>query len=84
MERMVRKQVYIGPAQERRLKRLARETGLSEAELIRRALDEQIPALSAAPDGRAWERERRYILRRLKLGPLPGGRAWTRDELHDR
>jgi hypothetical protein len=36
---MVRKQVYITAEQERHLKRLARETGAAEADLIRRALD---------------------------------------------
>ena len=36
---MVRKQLYIEDAQEQRLKRRARELGVSEAELMRRALD---------------------------------------------
>ena len=36
---MVRKQLYIADDQERRLKRRARELGVSEAELVRRALE---------------------------------------------
>ena len=36
---MVRKQLYIADDQERRLKRRARKLGVSEAELVRRALD---------------------------------------------
>lgn len=36
---MVRKQLYIGPDQERRLKQRARALGVSEAELVRRALE---------------------------------------------
>lgn len=36
---MVRKQLYIANDQERRLKRKARELGVSEAELVRRALE---------------------------------------------
>ena len=84
MERMVRKQVYIIPAQERRLKRLARETGRSEADLIRAALDQQISALAGAPDLRAWEREKRFLQNRMKLRRIPGGRTWTREDLHDR
>lgn len=37
--RVVRKQLYLREDQEARLKRKARETGLSEAELVRLALD---------------------------------------------
>jgi hypothetical protein len=36
---MIRKQLYIDPHQDALLKRKARELGLSEAELVRRALD---------------------------------------------
>ena len=36
---MIRKQLYIDPQQDAALKRKARDLGLSEAELVRRALD---------------------------------------------
>ena len=36
---MIRKQLYIDPSQDAALKRKARELGVSEAELVRRALD---------------------------------------------
>jgi hypothetical protein len=36
---MIRKQLYIDPHRDAALKRKARELGLSEAELLRRALD---------------------------------------------
>lgn len=36
---MVRKQLYLEEAQDRALKRRARELGVSEAEIVRRALD---------------------------------------------
>lgn len=36
---MIRKQLYIEPRQEEALKRRAHELGVSEAELVRRALD---------------------------------------------
>jgi antitoxin ParD1/3/4 len=41
MPTMIRKQVYIRPKQERLLKRLARKTGKTEAEIIRDAIDRQ-------------------------------------------
>lgn len=37
----MRKQIYIEPEQENLLKQLAQQAGLSEAELIRRALEQQ-------------------------------------------
>ena len=40
---MVRKQVYLEALQDARLKRLARATGKTEAELIRDALDRYLP-----------------------------------------
>ncbi|MCX7740592.1 MAG: ribbon-helix-helix domain-containing protein, partial [Meiothermus sp.] len=43
---MIRKQIYLAPEQEAKLKRLARATGRSEAEIIREALD----ALPESPD----------------------------------
>ncbi len=36
---MIRKQIYLAPEQEAKLKRLARATGRTEAEIIREALD---------------------------------------------
>lgn len=47
--RMVRKQIYLKVEQEMALKRRAEEEGKSEAELLRRALDNY---LSKAPTGR--------------------------------
>ena len=45
-EPMVRKQVYLGRAQDRKLKRLSEQRGCTESELIREAVD-QLPD----PDG---------------------------------
>ncbi len=39
MEQLVRKQTYITPAQDRAVKRLALQQGITEAEILRRALD---------------------------------------------
>src|SRR4051794_15029960 len=41
-ETMIRKQVYLGRAQDRKLKRLAGDLGRTESELIRAAID-QLP-----------------------------------------
>lgn len=85
MTRMVRKQVYIEPRQEALLKRLARETGATEADLIRQAIDRQTEALLfPRRDLRAWQEERDFIRRLIEQGPVPGERRWRREDLYER
>lgn len=54
---MVRKQLYLEERQERALKRRAAETGLSEAELVRQALDAALEAAPAVVLGRPGRAE---------------------------
>lgn len=85
MSRMVRKQVYIEPRQEALLKRLVRETGATEAEIIRQAIDRQTKTfLFSRRDLSAWQEERDFINRLIQQGPLPGGRRWRREDLYER
>jgi Ribbon-helix-helix protein, copG family len=37
---LIRKQIYITPAQDRAVKRLAQQQGITEAEILREALDQ--------------------------------------------
>jgi hypothetical protein len=84
MRRMIRKQIYIEPRQEDMLKRLARELGVPEAEIIRQGIDEVARAgQPLPPDGRAWEEEKAFIAQRRRLRMPQTGRAWTREELYD-
>ena len=85
MGRMVRKQIYLKPRQDQQLKRMVKETGLSEAELIRQAIDLQ--AQSSYPlalDPSAWQEERQFIERLIAQGPVEGGRTWRRQDLYER
>jgi len=85
MESMVRKQIYLKRRPEQQLKRRAAETGLSEAELIRQALDHQLSAGSTlVMDPEAWQRERGYLAELIAKGPVAGGRSWRREDLHER
>ena len=86
MSRMVRKQVYIEPAQEELLKQRARELGVTEAELVRRGIETIAsgPALLLARDRQAWEQELGFMRERMKLVVPQTGRQWTREELYDR
>jgi len=81
----VRKQVYIEPYQEAILKRLAREQGIPEAEIIRRAIDAHTRTFRPPTrDLGAWEKERAFILGLIEQGPVPGRRTWRREDLHER
>jgi len=82
---MIRKQIYIEPEQEELLKHRAKALGISEAEVIRRKLNEiERPGISRPRDPSAWQRELAFIKRRAKKLPaLTKQRTWTRDALYD-
>ncbi len=84
MSRMVRKQIYIEPRQEELLKRRAKELGLSEAELIRRGID-QISRVRVHRcfDREAWKEAKAFIEKRMQITAPQTGRGWTREELYD-
>ncbi len=85
MARRVRKQVYLDPRQEVALKRQAAETGASEAEIIRQAIDNQTRIFWHPASAReAWERELDFIGQLMAQGTVPGRRHWRREDLYDR
>lgn len=85
MSGRIRKQVYLDPQQEARLKQLAAETGLTEAELIRQALDRGLPPLAAGRRNRqAWQEELQFIEGWLQRAPVLPDRQWTREDLYVR
>ena len=85
MPRMVRKQVYIEERQDHSLKRRARARGVTEAELIREAIDrdERSGGAPFEPDPLAWQEFKAFIQRLRRRKPKPRTlRRWTRDELY--
>ncbi len=75
----VRKQAYIEPYQEQRLKRFSQQEGVPEAEIIRRAIDEYPRGRRhLVRDLRAWEQERAFIEHLIALGPAERQRTWRR------
>lgn len=85
VDKMIRKQVYIEPRQEILIKRLVRETGATEAEIIRQALDFRLASpLSPRRNLNAWQEERAFIDRLIQKGPVAGERRWRREELYER
>jgi hypothetical protein len=85
MATKVRKQIYIEPYQEMLLKRLTDETGLSEAEFIRQAIDFHTQLFQQPkPDLQAWDEEKTFITGLIEQGPVAGGRTWQREDLYER
>lgn len=87
MYMMVRKQLYLSAAQDRALKRRARALGVTEAEVVRAALDETLGARAhAEPERPGRARALASLLGRLddvsRSRTAPIGR-WSREELYD-
>jgi hypothetical protein len=80
---MIRKQLYIEPRQAALLKKRAGLEGVSEAELVRRALDAHLGQVATRPDPAAWEKEKAFLAGRRGAG-RGGRRNWRREDLYDR
>jgi hypothetical protein len=81
---MIRKQIYIEPRQDEGIKQRARKLGITEAEVIRKAIDGQMASLSThGHDLSAWEREKAFIARRASIRSRTGGRRFRREELYE-
>jgi len=84
MPRMVRKQIYIESRQDTTLKKQAKIFGITEAEIIRRAIDRQMASVRLdVRDIKAWEREKAFIAKRIAKGPVSGSRRWRREEAYE-
>ena len=85
MAQMIRKQIYIEPHQEQLLKKSAAETGMTEAEIVREAIElwskDEERELHAQE---AWKKARAFIEDLIAQGPVEGGRTWKREDLYDR
>lgn len=81
--KMVRKQIYIRPDQEKALKQKAREAGVSEAELIREYITKGMEQPSEAERGKAVEALFASMDERAKITAPQTGRQWTREELYE-
>ena len=85
MSAKIRKQIYIEPHQENLLKAIAQQAGISEAEIIRQALDLHISSIPVSQTNiAAWETEKQFINSIKNRNSLPGGRDWRREDLYER
>ena len=86
MAQMIRKQIYIQKSQEERLKKVAEARGISEAEIIRRALENELKRAGyrLAYDNEAMKRLHQAMLDQDKKPPVPQKkRDWTREDLYE-
>lgn len=85
MSQMQRKQIYIPARQQSQLKRLSKQRGVSEAEIIRQAIEREVMITATRPlsdDHEALEEFIRFGLSRRATQETTG-RKWTRDELYE-
>jgi hypothetical protein len=83
---MVRKQIYIYKRQEAQLKRVSEARGVSEAEVIRNAIDREVTSTSPAifhSDPEAFERLMEIIQQRKALGVTGEPYRWKRNDAYD-
>jgi sensor domain CHASE-containing protein len=85
MSDLVRKQFYITKTQDMLLKEKTKELEMTEAELVRQALNAQLEKIRFTRQPfPVWQEEREFIKELMNKGYIKGGRNWKRDDLHDR
>ncbi len=86
MTQMIRKQIYIQRRQQRLLKRLARRQGVSEAEIIRQAIDQQVQSAasrSLPPDPQALEAVIQFAIERRRISAGAEPYQWKREDAYE-
>lgn len=82
---MVRKQIYIQKRQDALLKRLSRARGLSQAEIIRQAIEREVaggPAQPGAVDHSAWHELVAFLETRQQAASGSQPYRWDREEIY--
>lgn len=82
MSRMVRKQLYLDSALDTRLAGVARREGVSQAEVVRAALEAYFATTGSTTPDVEWLKSHWAETDRLGVGSA--GWAYDRDELHER
>lgn len=85
MSQMVRKQIYIYKRQEAQLKKISEAQGISEAEIIRGALDREVNNYIASfhHDENAWAKILEFIDQNAKLGVTGDPYKFRRQDAYD-
>ncbi|MEJ2265551.1 MAG: hypothetical protein P8X95_19080 [Anaerolineales bacterium] len=85
MSDMVRKQIYIRKQQDEMLKRISEARGVSEAQIVREAIDREIVGIGKRPlthDRSAWDEILRFLESRKDI-QIPGEPyKWRREDAY--
>jgi hypothetical protein len=82
---MIRKQIYIRKHQDELLKRLAKARGLSEAEIIRQAIERESGGTSLEPlsdSVAAWQEIVQFLENRRQKSKPGKPYRWNREEIY--
>ena len=82
---MVRKQIYLQKRQDALLKQLSKERGLSQAEIIRQAIEREaagVPAQPAEAGRSAWQELVTFLEARQRTGTSRQTYPWDREEIY--
>ena len=84
-EHMIRKQIYIPSRQDSLLKTLARQRGVSEAEVIRQALDRevQMPGIEQTSEAAFAKMEKFMEERKARYAGTGEPYMWNRNEIYE-
>jgi hypothetical protein len=80
---MIRKQIYIHRRQQRLLDQLARARGVSQGEIIRRAIEREAAGDAphpTPPDRAAWDELLATVAARKVLGSAGTAYQWDRED----
>lgn len=86
MPKMVRKQIYIYQRQEAQLKRISDARGISEAEIVRAAIDREAQAITPTvfhPDPEAFEQLMKFFEQRKSMPSTGEPYRWSREDAYD-
>ena len=84
-EPMIRKQIYIPSRQDSLLKKLAKQRGVSEAEVIRQALDRevQMPGIEQTSEAAFAKMEKFMEERKARYAGTGEPYRWSRNEIYE-
>jgi hypothetical protein len=84
LAQMIRKQVYIEPRQDETIKERAKMLRITEAEVIRDAIDGQMGAVPTyVRDLNAWDREMAFIAKRVSVRSRSARRRFRREAIYE-
>jgi hypothetical protein len=77
------KQIQIEPQQDQLLQQIARQTGISETDLVSQAIAQLLEKFAGSSLA-VWESEKLFIQAHKQNSTIANARDWKREDLYDR